>query len=296
MSVLVAGLGLVLAAGAWWRSWVQLEHELASLKSELAAPSAPEGGFRLQLWKDVLQAEAVARGGPVQLFAIVLQTATGAALFAGLWLTARNLHVAQEGQIADRFTKAIEQLGSGRDGGPNLEVRVGAIFALERIAKDSGRDYWPIMEVLTTYVRETAPWPPSATTAASQFPQVRPRADVQAALTVIGRRRARYRQGEEYALDLHGADLRGAALHYLHFEAARLYGSNLSNAHLVGSDLQGAWLYEADLAGADLTGADLRSVVDLTAEQLLRARMDATTRLPSFSAAAAPRGTKTQAP
>lgn len=34
---------------------------------------------------------------------------------------------------------------------PNLEVRIGAIFALERIAQDSGRDHVQIMEILCAY-------------------------------------------------------------------------------------------------------------------------------------------------
>ena len=45
------------------------------------------------------------------------------------------------------------------DNKPNVEVRLGAIYALERIAFDSPRDQWTIMEVLTAYVRQNAPVP-----------------------------------------------------------------------------------------------------------------------------------------
>jgi hypothetical protein len=65
--------------------------------------------------------------------------------------------VAQERQITELFTAAVDQLGSD-----NLENRLGAIYALERIAEDSVRDHWPIMEILATYVRQNAPWPPRA--------------------------------------------------------------------------------------------------------------------------------------
>ena len=69
-----------------------------------------------------------------------------------------NLKAVQEGQITERFTKAIEQLGAIDDNGkPRLELRLGGIHALERIAQESEKDHWPIMEVLTTYVREHAP-------------------------------------------------------------------------------------------------------------------------------------------
>jgi hypothetical protein len=65
-----------------------------------------------------------------------------------LWLT-------RQGQITERFTRAIDQLGHDR-----TEIRLGGIYALERIAKESEEDHWPIMEVLTAYVRQHAPWQP----------------------------------------------------------------------------------------------------------------------------------------
>jgi hypothetical protein len=69
-----------------------------------------------------------------------------------------TFNLSREGQITDRFTKAIEQLGSLDDKGkPKLEIRLGGIYALERIARDSERDHTVIMEVLTTYVREHSP-------------------------------------------------------------------------------------------------------------------------------------------
>jgi hypothetical protein len=80
-------------------------------------------------------------------------------LAAGGYFTWRNLRVAHEGQITNRYTQAIGQLGAElKDGAPNLEVRLGAIYVLERIAKDSPRDYATIFDVLTAYVRQNAPW------------------------------------------------------------------------------------------------------------------------------------------
>jgi hypothetical protein len=45
---------------------------------------------------------------------------------------------------------------------PNIEVRIGAILSLERIAQDStkhdkGRDHVRVMEILCAYIRENAP-------------------------------------------------------------------------------------------------------------------------------------------
>ena len=40
---------------------------------------------------------------------------------------------------------------------PNLEVRIGVIYALERIAQDSGQDHTHIMAVLCAYIRNNTP-------------------------------------------------------------------------------------------------------------------------------------------
>lgn len=75
------------------------------------------------------------------------QIVGGAVLLVGLYFTAQTLRTTQEGQITDRFTKAIDQLGKD-----NLAVRLGGIYALERIARDSESDHWAVMEVLTAFV------------------------------------------------------------------------------------------------------------------------------------------------
>ena len=78
----------------------------------------------------------------------------GAALLMGLYFTWSSLEVSREGQVTERFTKAIDQLGN-KD---SLAVRVGGVYALERIARDSERDHGPIVEILTAFVRENAKW------------------------------------------------------------------------------------------------------------------------------------------
>src|SRR5215207_3869121 len=46
-------------------------------------------------------------------------------------------------RITESFTKAVEQLGSDK-----LQVRLGGIYTLERISRESDLDYWPVMEIL----------------------------------------------------------------------------------------------------------------------------------------------------
>jgi hypothetical protein len=82
----------------------------------------------------------------------LLQAPAGLALAGGLYFTAQTLRLNREGQITDRFTRAIEQLGDAK-----VDVRLGGIYALERTAKSSAEDHGPIMEVLTAYAASTLP-------------------------------------------------------------------------------------------------------------------------------------------
>jgi hypothetical protein len=226
----------------------------------------------------------------------------GIVLLTGGFFTWRNiklaqesLRVSQEGQITDRFTKAIEQLGAAdANGVKKMVVRLGGIYALERIANESERDHWPIMEVLCTYVRNFAPIKAPQSTRKNQAlsqsahspTHVLPEADIQAILTVLGRR-DRNRETKYQFLDLSYTDLYEANLIGAYLYGANLYGANLSRAYLneanlIGADLSGADLSEARLSGADLSGAylitadlrhaDLRtadlSTADLTAADL----------------------------
>ena len=102
-----------------------------------------------------------------------------------------TVRVAEEGQITERFTRAIDQLGSA-----NMAIRLGGIYALERIAKDSEKDYGPVMEVLTAYVREKAPRKENHEPQAAEKPPT----DIQAILTVISRREQLARTGEMIVL------------------------------------------------------------------------------------------------
>ena len=65
--------------------------------------------------------------------------------------------LSRDGQVTDRYAKAIEQLGSEK-----LDVRIGGICALERVARDSARDHPAVMEMLAAFIREHShePWPP----------------------------------------------------------------------------------------------------------------------------------------
>ena len=175
----------------------------------------------------------------------------GAGLFAAgaLLYTARNFSLSREGQVTDRYTKAIEQLGSDK-----LDVRIGGIYALERVSRDSARDHPTVMDVLCAFIREHSreEWPPPDPGGNSSDRTTRP--DVQAAVTVVGRRDLRR---DIRPVNLSGANLTGADLAYAHLAKAWLTGAILPGAILLDADLSKAGLGGADLVGAILPGANL---------------------------------------
>ena len=160
--------------------------------------------------------------------------------------------------IDDRFTKAIEQLGN-----ENRDMRIGGIYALERLMKDSPADQPTIVEILTKFVREHSPWSGELSKTALKEKSKQPEADIQATLSVLGRRTP---VADERPLDLSFVDMRGARLENANLGRAGLSGTNLQKAILVNANLQqavlvgvdfrGAWLLRADLEGAGMNNPD----------------------------------------
>lgn len=172
-----------------------------------------------------------------------------------------NLKVAQESQITERFTRAIDQLGSiDQLGNPAMEIRLGGIYALKRISNESEKDYWPIMEILTAYIRE------NSSAEISEVPEVgKISSDIQAILTIIGTRKYSFRKGEDKRLELQGiclqnANLMEAHLEGINFEGAHLEGTNFEEAHLEGAKFKKAYLGGAKFKKAHLEKADLIEV------------------------------------
>lgn len=211
--------------------------------------------------KDYLELEGTIRAG-------LAQAIGGTAILLGLFFTwrniraternletsyqtsAKNLSLAHEGQITERFTKAIDQLGSEK-----LQVRLGGIYALERIARDSKPDYWPVVEILTAFVRAN-----STTQLNHQHnPANEPATDIQAVLTVLTRRNINHEKNTLHRIDLRGANLRGANLIGCDLKKAILWNADLSEANLRDSSLQSAGLRGARLNSAALTLANLEA-------------------------------------
>jgi hypothetical protein len=178
----------------------------------------------------------------------LIQFLGGVGLLGGLFYTVRSFLLTRGTQRADRFSRAIDQLGNDK----SATVRSGGAYNLGVLASEE-EGYWPMVaDLLSTLVRERA----------TQGP-VGP--DVQAALSVLGRRPTAVARGRP--ADLRGAHLEGVTLASANLENAWLMGTNLKSADLTdgclrrcnleNGNLQGARLSSADLREADLTGADL---------------------------------------
>ena len=168
----------------------------------------------------------------------------------------RTLELTEQGQVTDRYTKAIEQLGSDK-----LDVRIGGIYALQRIANDSAQDHPTVMEVLAAFVRDHSRKQPSSDDAHSNDEEASFRefpADLQAALEVIGRRDA---SRDTRQIRLWGVRCAGAYLRDLNFSAASFFEADLTRATLVQGRLERVVFSSANLSGARLIHADLSRVV-----------------------------------
>jgi Pentapeptide repeats (8 copies) len=204
---------------------------------------------------------------------------------------AEQLAVTRQGQVGERFSGAVEQLGHD-----SIDVRLGGLYELEQLARpetQAPERRLVIMEVIAAYIRQHAE--PPGTEIPTGPITYRLAQDVAAAFSIIGRRSiqdgdpmadlSKLRLGSANLtgarldhVDLSDTDLRGAvldgaslersSLERADLERARLRGANLSSAtlsdtllrgaRLFGANLSNANLYNASLDGADLRETDLR--------------------------------------
>ncbi|MFE4529465.1 pentapeptide repeat-containing protein [Streptomyces anulatus] len=203
---------------------------------------------------------------------LTAMAAVAALLFTGLSLQqntaelgnrSREIDLAQGSQVTDRFTAAIAQLGD-----KSIEVRLGGIFALQRIMIDSPRDQTAIVKILSAYIRTHGKGAEKVAFTGAPARDVA-RVDVASAAVVIAGRDASRDSSEAVNnLDLitwSGARLPGAdfpdpsSLDYVKLTGADLRRADLSAASLSHADFTEANLADASLLFADLVYAQLKN-------------------------------------
>ena len=199
----------------------------------------------------------------------------------------RQVEAAQQDLLNERYQKGTEMLGSGV-----LAVRLGGIYALQRLANEHPPEYHvQIMRLLCAFIRNpTAEGIGNAGRANDEVGETleahedgggaRPRQDVEAAMEAIATRSKigiGLERESKFQLDLRGAKL--GDLNLMNFEHVDLSWANLSGAdlsrlnlrphtdmswiHAVSVNLSSACLVDVNLSvtrfwGADLSGALLQ--------------------------------------
>jgi hypothetical protein len=189
----------------------------------------------------------------------------------------QQLEVAGQEQAGERFGRALDQLGSEQ-----LDVRLGGIYGLERIAArasdgvaagaGTGGAYRPpgsgerpsvfwaaqdrlqVVEILSAYVRTTSHRPPIGPDGPDATLQTR-QPDVHAAVTVLARRTV---LDGDPPLDLSGSALPSARLGWARLAGADLRGADVRGTSLQHAQLAGVHLEQSLLCGTQFQGADLR--------------------------------------
>ena len=216
---------------------------------------------RLQTARDAAQGRLLTFGAGL--------VATGALAFTAVnfVLSRRTYDLTEQGQVTERYSRGIELLGSEK-----VDVRIGAIYALGRVAWDSARDYGTVMDVLAAFIREHSREQVQDPAVYPQ-PVMKVRADVEAALVVIGDR-DRAREGALVNLagtDFTRADLTGAVLSDSDFTGAIFTDADLTRAVMTGAKLTGAKFINANLTDADLSNAKL-NYAELAGARLTHAK------------------------
>jgi uncharacterized protein YjbI with pentapeptide repeats len=260
-----AGLGTLAVAavlGAWWLWWRLPKRQVDRLRLTIRDPKARadvEDNFRKTIGQ-LLGGFAVLLGTGFAYIQFVQQQQTSQQQFSQQQLASRAL------LISNQVSKGFEQLGSDR-----VVVRLGGIYALEGVMNPSEQYYQAVLEALSAFVRD------STRTDTGDGP---PATDIQAVLTVIGRRKplftAEIVRTTPFRTTASGTvafRAPGPNLDFVHIPKANLVLATLNEVSLEGANLSGADLGFANLMAAHLNGANLSSA-NLSGASLIYAHLD----------------------
>lgn len=137
-AIAVGALLIIVVALVWPITDLIAAHDVGALPR-------PERASHLE------DAREAARGQLLTLSAGLF--AAGALIFTALnfTLSRRTLKLSEQRQVTDRYTKAVEQLGSDK-----VDIRIGGTYALERVPRDSPRDHPTVMAMLISCLRARA--------------------------------------------------------------------------------------------------------------------------------------------
>lgn len=261
------GAGLVLALGSLlfrMVSHIMGRDKIAQNSAAQALPMTQPGGSSGKVGLNTPSTSVRPQRDLLQT--VIALAVLGALVLAGVSIVqterenARRDDLTAQWQITDRYSAAVNQIGSA-----TLDVRLGGIYALERIMHDSPADQPTIVEVLSAFIRDHPPGVAKLAPRPEPSGALPPPTDVAAALTVLGRRTVAHdgasvedlRNTNFAATNLAGFALSGVDLTGAHLDGADLTSATLTNATFIGADLRNTDLSNADLSGLRLDGAYL---------------------------------------
>ena len=259
----IAGISVVLATGIFlsWRYWGELHGNEEALSTTVRNVGLVIGGvvaILLAVWRSM----------------VVERQADTAR---------RQSETAERGLLNERYQKGAEMLGS-----KVLPVRLGGIYALQRLAEEHREEYHiQIMRLFCAFVRNpTEDSEEKAEQVGQSDPEAIPtlRADIQAVMEAIGYRSEEsivLEKKDGFRLNLGEANLSGLWLidGKTDLSGAILWKADLSNARFLAANLSYAIFWKANLSNtillaANLSGANLSEAAGLTQHLLNEARAD----------------------
>ena len=200
---------------------------------------------------------------------IALVAAGLIALPLAIWrgvVAERQANTAQQGLLNERYQKGAEMLGS-----EVLSVRLGGIYALQRLAEEWPEQYHiQIMRLFCAFVR----LPTRDQTLESGQAAIEPgtllgiRQDVETIMQAIGSRaksRIALERKAAFMLDLRGVDLPTAQFLNADLSNAMFHHSNLSSVHFENTDLTDSFLSYSDLSQAQFHNVNFTGTLLLSA-------------------------------
>jgi Pentapeptide repeats (8 copies) len=255
------GGGALVILGALLLVWLAPKGAVARARGVQGLSDENKLKLEMEAWK----AETECRKTLLQIMAGLFAIVT-------VYFAYQSFRTSEDKYSTDLLAKAGEQLGSKESA-----ARLGAVYALEGMARQSPENHRQAVEMLTAFVREKSRLAGDAA-AGTRDPNRAP-ADVQAAMDVLGRRKVSYdpildpstglaESARSRFLDFDGADLRAVTIINADFRGATFINARLEHASLWGCQLQGALFAGVNLEGANfwgshLEGTDLSGTVPL---------------------------------
>lgn len=228
---------------------------------------------------DALKAQNDLRHSLVETLQLIATVLTAFVLVVTLYFTNENVRIAQENsrqsvkasertleaqrqsRLGERFSKAVEQLNND-----DVAVRVGAIYALSRIARESSEDYWPVAHLLCSFLRGKRPVEQEGEPAIAA-----PSDDAKAVAAFFRMGLGNYGGVIDLSrTNLHGLDLTGGLFGKANFDGAKLDGVVLVRSMLIGAKFANVNATYADFTDAQLAESFMNGM-NLTAATLTRA-------------------------